>query len=206
MEMKNEVLSSVGAQDLDTSSYQVSDLEVIVWTKKDRNHSITGIIVSTPHWLIQLSKTSFTLSFYTLSVYIKAIWFYHSPTTLLRGFLTLDQIQWLWLSEISSQEWQEVPKKFLWQLGAYCCLKDNKQFLNNHLARVPVTPNQQGTHEMRDEVFSSVSAQEGLDWSGYQVSADLDVVQFYWENNQLDSDVVFRPGIGTPFSPTAFDD
>ena len=29
MEMKEEVLSSVGAQDLDTSSYQVSDLEDI---------------------------------------------------------------------------------------------------------------------------------------------------------------------------------
>ena len=27
MEMRDEVLSSVGAQDLDTSSYQVSDLE-----------------------------------------------------------------------------------------------------------------------------------------------------------------------------------
>ena len=29
MEMRDEVLSSVGAQDLDTSSYQVSDLEDI---------------------------------------------------------------------------------------------------------------------------------------------------------------------------------
>ena len=29
MEMRDEVLSSVGAQDLDTSSYQVSDLEYI---------------------------------------------------------------------------------------------------------------------------------------------------------------------------------
>ena len=29
MEMKGEVLSNVGAQDLDTSSYQVSDLEDI---------------------------------------------------------------------------------------------------------------------------------------------------------------------------------
>ena len=29
MDMRDEVLSSVGAQDLDTSSYQVSDLEYI---------------------------------------------------------------------------------------------------------------------------------------------------------------------------------
>ena len=59
---------------------------------------------------------------------------------------------------------------------------------------------------MRDKVFSSAGAQEGLDTSGYQVSADLDDVEFYWEENELDVDAVFRPGIHTPFSPTAFDD
>ena len=59
---------------------------------------------------------------------------------------------------------------------------------------------------MRDEVLSSVRGKEGLDTSGYQVSADLDDVEFYWENDQLDADAVFRTGIDTPFSPTAFDD
>ena len=58
-------------------------------------------------------------------------------------------------------------------------LSQKKQFSNNHLARVPVTPNQQGTREMRDEVLSSVGAQEGLATSGYQVAADLDDVEFY---------------------------
>ena len=62
-------------------------------------------------------------------------------------------------------------------------LSQRQQFLNNHLARVLITPNQQGTHEMRDKVLSSVGAQEGLDTSGYQVSADLDDVEFYWEND-----------------------
>ena len=60
---------------------------------------------------------------------------------------------------------------------------------------------------MRDEVLSNVDAQEGLDAGWYQVSAaDLDDVEFYWENEPLDVDAVFRPGIDTPFSPTAFDD
>ena len=65
-------------------------------------------------------------------------------------------------------------------LAAWCLLFSQKQqFLNNHLARVPVTPNQQGTHEKRDEVLSSVEAQD-RDTSGYQVSsADLDDVEFY---------------------------
>ena len=66
--------------------------------------------------------------------------------------------------------------------------------------------NHQGTHEIRDEVLSSVGAQEGLDTSGYQLSADLDDVEFYWEIDQLDVDAVFGPGIDIPFSPTAFDD
>ena len=46
----------------------------------------------------------------------------------------------------------------------------------------------------------------GVDRSGYQVSADLDDVEFYSENDQLDIDAAFRPGIDTFFSPTAGDD
>ena len=58
---------------------------------------------------------------------------------------------------------------------------------------------------MRDEVLSSVGAQV-VDKSGYQVSADLDEVEFYCKNDQLVVDAVFGPGIDTPFSPTAFND
>ena len=87
-----------------------------------------------------------------------------------------------------------------WQL----LLAQRRDFLNNHLARVPITPNREGTMEMRDEVLSSVEAQD-LDTSSYQVS-DLEDTEFNWENSQLDMDSVFRPGIETPFSPTVFDD
>ena len=57
---------------------------------------------------------------------------------------------------------------------------------------------------MREKVVSSVGAQD-LDTSSYQVS-DLEDIEFNWENDQLDLDAVFRPGIDTPFSPTTFDD
>ena len=57
--------------------------------------------------------------------------------------------------------------------------------------------------DMRDEVLSSVGAQD-MDTSGYQVSADLDDVEFYCENDRLDVDAVFRPGMDTPFSPSTF--
>ena len=83
-------------------------------------------------------------------------------------------------------------------------LCQRQDLLSNHLRRVKVTPNRQGTHEMRDEVLSSVGAQD-MDSSGYQ-EFNLDDVEFHWENDQLDVDVVFRPGIDTPFPPTAFDD
>ena len=77
-------------------------------------------------------------------------------------------------------------------LAAWSLLLSKRQdFLTNRLARVPVIPNQQGTQEMRDEVLSSVDAQKGLDTGGYQVYSDLDDVDSYWENDQLDVDVVF---------------
>ena len=59
-------------------------------------------------------------------------------------------------------------------------------------------PNQQGRHEMRDEVISSVGAQD-MDTNGYQTS-DLDAVECYWEKDQLDVDAVLKPGIDTLFS------
>ena len=57
---------------------------------------------------------------------------------------------------------------------------------------------------MREEVLSNVGAQD-LDTSSYQV-ADLEDIEFNWEDSQLDMDAVFRPGIDTPFSPTKFDE
>ena len=55
--------------------------------------------------------------------------------------------------------------------------------------------------KMRAEVLSSVGAQN-KDTNGYQVSADVDNVEFYWENDQLGVDAVFRPSIDTFFSPS----
>ena len=94
---------------------------------------------------------------------------------------------------------QEIPLA-AWQL----LLSQRQDFLDNHLPRVPVTENQEGTMEMRDEVLSSVGVQD-LETSSYQVT-DLEDIEFNWENDQLDLDAVFRPGIDTPFSPTTFED
>ena len=71
---------------------------------------------------------------------------------------------------------QEIPLA-AWQL----LLPQRQDFLNNHLSPVPITSNQEGTMEMRDEVLSSVGAQD-LDTSGYRVS-DLEDLQFNWEND-----------------------
>ena len=84
-------------------------------------------------------------------------------------------------------------------------LSQRQQFLNNHLARALFAFKQQGTQEMRDQILSSVGAQD-MDTSGYEVSAVMNHVDFYWENDQLDVDAGFTPGIGPPFSATAFDD
>ena len=94
---------------------------------------------------------------------------------------------------------QEIPLA-AWQL----LLSQRQDYLSNHQAQVPITPNQEGTIEMKEEVLSSVGAQD-LDTGSYQVS-DLEDIEFNWEDSQLDMDAVFRPGIDTSFSPTTFND
>ena len=94
---------------------------------------------------------------------------------------------------------QEIPLA-AWQL----LLSQRQDFLDNHLPRVPITQNQEGTMEMRDEVLSTVGAQD-LDTSSYQVS-DLEYIEFSWEDPAVGMDSVYRPGIDTPFSPSIFDD
>ena len=69
---------------------------------------------------------------------------------------------------ISSQEIPLAARQLL--------LAQRQDFLNNHLAQVPITPNREGTLEMRDEVLSSVGAQV-LDTSSYQIS-DLEDIEF----------------------------
>ena len=94
---------------------------------------------------------------------------------------------------------KEIPLA-AWQL----LLSQRQDFLDNHLPRVPITQNQEGTMEMRDEVLSSVGAQH-LHTSSYQV-CDIEDIEFNWENSQIDMDAVFRPSINTPFSPNTIDD
>ena len=82
-------------------------------------------------------------------------------------------------------------------------LSQKQEFLDNHLPRVPITPNQQGTFEMK-EVLSSVGAQDTYT-RGYELS-DLEDIEFCWEDPAVEMDSVVWPGIDTPFSPSIFDD
>ena len=83
-------------------------------------------------------------------------------------------------------------------------LSQRQELLDNHLPRVPITPNQPGTFEMREEVLPSVGAQD-TDTSGYEQS-DLEDIEFRWEDPAVDMDSVCRPGLDTPFSPSISDD
>ena len=56
---------------------------------------------------------------------------------------------------------------------------------------------------MREGVLSSVGAQD-TDTSGYELS-DLEDIEFSWEDQSVDMDSVYRPGIDSPFSPSNFD-
>ena len=55
-------------------------------------------------------------------------------------------------------------------------LSQRQELLDNHLPRVPIAPNQQGTFEMREEVLSNVGTQD-TDTRGYELS-DLQDIEF----------------------------
>ena len=82
-------------------------------------------------------------------------------------------------------------------------LSQRQEFLDNHLPRVPIAPSQQGTIQMREEVLSSVGAQD-TDARGYERS-DIEDIEFSWEDPAMDLDSVYRPGIDTPFYLSNFD-
>ena len=99
-----------------------------------------------------------TISFHTFSVYIKSTCFSVSNDGIEWSLdfgpdsVTVNVKDLVHEMTISSQE---IPLA-AWSLLLY----QRQHFLNNHLARAPVTPNQQGTLEMRDKVLSSVVAQD----------------------------------------------
>ena len=83
-------------------------------------------------------------------------------------------------------------------------LSQRQEFLDKHLPRVPITPNQRGPFETREEVLSSVGAQD-TETRGYELS-DLKDIEFSWQDPALDMVSVYRPGIDITFSPSIFDD
>ena len=93
----------------------------------------------------------------------------------------------------------EVPPA-AWSL----LMSQRQKFLDNHLPRVPIIPNQQVTFEKREEVLFSVGAQD-TDTRGYELS-DLEDIDLSWEVPAVNVDSVYRPGIDIPFSPSIFDD
>ena len=92
-------------------------------------------------------------------------------------------------------------KRFLCQHAACYCLKFGF-FFDSYVPQTPITPSQQGTQEMKEEVLSSAGAQN-VDTRGYELS-DLDDIDLFWEKPQSEVDAVFRPGIG-PISSRGFD-
>ena len=78
-------------------------------------------------------------------------------------------------------------------------LSQRQDYPNNQLAKIPITPNQQGTMEIRDEVLSSVGVQD-METSGYRVSG-LEDIEFHWKDIDLNMDAVFRPSRDSLFSP-----
>ena len=80
----------------------------------------------------------------------------------------------------------------------FLLLSQRQEFLDNHLLRAPITPNQQGTFEMIEKLISGVRAQY-TKTRGSELS-DLEDIEFSWEDPAVDMDSVCRLGFESPFS------
>ena len=116
-------------------------------------------------------RFSFQIIFFSLSIYRQPLKFNQfafnsQKIMILSGFN--DGIQWILnftpdsvtiavidLVQNITINSQEIPLA-AWQF----LLSQSQDFLDNHLPRVPITQNQEGTIELRDEVLSSVGAQD----------------------------------------------
>ena len=84
-----------------------------------------------------------------------------------------------------------------------CCCDKDKTFGQSCTAS---TNYSQPGRNYGDEGRSALQCEaQDLDTSSYQVS-DLEIIEFNWENSQLEMDTMCRPGIETAFSPKIFDD
>ena len=92
---------------------------------------------------------------------------------------------------------QELPL-VAWSL----LLSQRQEFSNSHLARVPITPKQQGIMEMHKDILSSVGA-PNTDTNWYPVF-DLEDIELPWADPDLIVDAIFRAGIDAPLSSSTF--
>ena len=83
-------------------------------------------------------------------------------------------------------------------------LSQRQETLDNYLAQIPITPYEKGLFEMRADDLANAGAQD-MDTNGYELS-DLEDIEFFWKNRQVEMDAVFRRGIDAPFAPTVFND
>ena len=72
--------------------------------------------------------------------------------------------------------------------AGFLLLSQRQDILDNHLPRVPISPNQQGLFERREEVLSSVGAQDA-DAKGYELT-DLEDIDFSREDPAVNIDNV----------------
>ena len=75
-------------------------------------------------------------------------------------------------------------------------LSQRQDFLDNNLAQTPISSNYQGTTEMREDVVASAGGQV-IKTRGHELG-DLEDIEFFRENPQLEIDAAFRLVIDNP--------
>ena len=169
---------------------------------RPHNFYINGIILSTSHLLIHTNKNvTSSLTSYNFRLKQSRMTFSTSNDGI-QCSLDFDQDLAFLTVKMSSVHEVTISLKKSPPVAWNLLLQQTHDILSHHLVRIPITPTQQVTHAIRDEVFSTVRAQE-MNTSGYQVSY-MEEIEGHWEDLDLNMYAVFRLAMNYPFSHSNF--
>ena len=150
-------------------------------SQKGKNQSISGIIQSTPRWLMQFTKNSICFSFYTNSVYSEATSFSQSVTTKNDNNFPENSSASLELVVVSKTRvcWTTIQRE------------------------IQLPPTSKGPLRCGMKYFQ-VWVQKK--WTQMDIRCPTWRLSIFTEEPDWNMDAIFRPGKDTSFCPSTFND
>ena len=179
----------------------------VTCTKNSKDFILYGINVPRSYWLFYYNISLLFSSSSNFSQTDNTLFYnQHNAVYSLQQRNTVDFGLWSWFSsfERKGSRWKpynQFPGNIAGSL-VFVAVPQTSFFAESLASRSHGS--EQVTFEMREEVLSSVGAQD-TDTGGYELS-NIEGIEVSREVPAVDMDSVYRPRIDTPFSPSIVDD